>query len=151
MSEENNNNNSTEDAFAGFGMPAVYNGPTEYPWRRHSLKTPDGNKGESQTQFICRIIPPFKSLAGNPRGWAQFHDLYFGYDGVSKRGPKPRPRPFVVKNTQRGDNPAEKKIVAQREKLEAMRDELRNNDSSFVVEQTQEIVDWLRYHNRDSK
>jgi hypothetical protein len=151
---ENDTSKDTSDSFAGFGVPRTQSGPREYPWRRQTLKTPDSNKGETQTRFVGRIIPPFKSLANNPRGWAHYHDLFFGYDGLSKNNPsKNRMRPFVVKDCRRDENPAQKKITDQQAKLESLYDSLAKLDKSEaeVKKETQPLVDWLRYHNRDSK
>lgn len=148
------NESKDTDGFAGFGVPRTQTGPREYPWRRQTLKTPDSSKGETQTRFVGRIIPPFKSLASNARGWAFYHDLYFGYDGLSKNNPsKNRMRPFVVRDCKRAENPAEAKINDQKNKLEALYDSLAKLDKTEaeVKKETQPLVDWLRYHNRDSK
>ncbi len=148
MSDEN----KTNDGFAGFGVPGNVTGNREYPWRRHSLKTPDENKGETFTRFVGRIIPPYKSLAGDKRGWCFYHDVYFGYDGLSKNNPsKTRMRPFAVKGTDRKNNPAQIKLDARKVELEDLYDSLVGKPESEIKQKTQALNDWVRYHNRDSK
>lgn len=82
--------NDLDNAFGTPSLERKYEGP-----KFVQLRSPDTRKNEEVTEYICRLLPPMKSLKDDPLGWRVYYGKHFGHFGNNARNPeKPRARPF---------------------------------------------------------
>jgi hypothetical protein len=142
------------DIFEGFGVAKFGKDAVTGPaWKRRKLAVPEFSKGEEATTFVCRIVPPIKSLKGT-NYYYQYHDEFWGYEGRSTKDPaKTWSRPFVVKNARLDSNPAQRKIdemTKRKEDLVASLKAAGKTEDEIELE-TASYGLWIKKHNRDTK
>jgi hypothetical protein len=143
----------------GFGTPQYgnSNGPRYENWR---LKTPDASKGEQKTSFICRIIPPMKSLAESGK-WAFYHGQHFGYAGVNPRDPdKVKQRPFACVKKEDFRTKMVTVACAACDIIDEKFEEKKRREAEYkaqglsdsaIKERLEPLTAWLKRHNCDRK
>ena len=142
------------DVFEGFGVAKFGKDAVTGPaWKRRKLAVPEFSKGEDKTVFVCRIVPPIKSLKGT-NFYYQYHDEFWVYEGRStKEAGKTWSRPFVVQGTRLDKNPAQKKIDEMITRKNELIDKLKKEDKSDdeIELETSPLSAWIKKHNRDTK
>ena len=112
--------------------------------------------------YTYRLFPPMKALINNPKGWAVYYGLHFGYDGIDKFNiGKVKARPFKCieeKNFKTGmivkGCPECQRIVSTLAEFEGKVAKAKS-DTSFTAQMVSavedEVVAWKKKHNCDRK
>lgn len=139
-----------------FDYESVFGTPNyakqEPKWRRHRLKVPKGD--ETQTEFVCRIVPPVKSCKST-REWYVVHEEFYGYDGRDRKDKsKTRSRPFVIQGFyDKNKNPAMQKIYSKKKEVAELITRLSSEGKTQeeIELAVTPLKEWGRKHNKDVK
>lgn len=152
------------DAFGTASLDREYDG-----YKVFKLKVPDAKKQEDSTEFICRFLPPMKSLKDQSNAWKMFYGNHYGHYGNGKSADKPRSRPFgCIERKDRNREiivhcPKCDQMEVTRSKQKARESELKAANPS-VADNERAMKDicradsayaayneWLKKHNCDKK
>lgn len=151
-------NDMTEEF--GFGVDAAYEkGDNKVFAKIFRIKTPNPAKGEDKVEFVCRLLPPMKSLANNPHGWYRFHKIHWGYAGINSKGNKVQ-RPFECVEEKDFKTKMIKRHCAECDLVRERKDQLvvrkstlesRGVSPEAIQEELGPLNQWVKSHNRDDK
>ena len=154
------------DAFGTASLDREYDGPKTF-----KLKVPDSKKNEETTEFICRLLPPMKSLKDQQHAWKKFYGIHYGHSGNNPRdAQKNRPRPFACIEEKDYRTKEIKVHCPKCDQMEVMRSKQKTRESELklanpsVAENEKAMKDicradatyasyneWLKKHNCDKK